>query len=147
MLEANIGFSIDKEEICEKYKVTEILSGGDWEGDLLDVGYVDDTVYNVVATAIRLVGIMAQTIGIIASVIRSFGMEVNFGEGKTEAIVSFWGKGCKAAEKNCVLTWIVRSPLQMNLGKNVCYVLCVNTFMWVVSLMGNWVLAQRSGIE
>ena len=78
------------------------IGGGPPPTDFVDVEdglYADDDAFIIIAPASQIANKTAEAAAIVTRGFRRFGLSLNFGEGKTEAVCRFAGVGAKAAER------------------------------------------------
>ena len=84
---------VDVKKVLSENNVEDVLKVDGWDGNVFDVGYVDDMEFNVIADADEMENNLKMAEVIIHNAILEHGMEVNYKNGKTETIVTFYGKG------------------------------------------------------
>ena len=88
-------FLVDVQAVLEEHGVENVLDVEEWDGNDFDVGYIDGMEFDTITDADEMEGNLKKSIAIIHNTILEHGMEVNYKCGKTETIVSFFGKGNK----------------------------------------------------
>ena len=91
MEKENLTFKVDVDEILNYFNLNEILNN-DWNGELMDFGYIDDMVFNIACEAEVMYTSMRSAITIIHNGCLKLCLTVNYSNGKTEALVKTRGK-------------------------------------------------------
>ena len=81
------------------------LGPADGKVPINDALYADDDALPVVAPASAIIDKTGSAAGVVIFTLQSFGLEVNLGDGKTEAVFSFAGAGKAAAARDL---WVGR---------------------------------------